>query len=174
MNHYIESLLFHFNPPETSFDNSHDKQFILLSNDLLEENLEKLTSVQLHEFLSIADKPTSIRRHPNEDRKTRSGFSYRGLFRFHRCCLLWLTCQKQVLERFINDQIKSMFDRGLINELEEIHDEYNQTYTQTEQLYNYIRGIFQAIDFKEFHDYLLLLDIERKSEYGEKVFANGG
>jgi hypothetical protein len=25
---------------------------------------------------------------------TESGFSYRGSFRFHRCCLLWLTCQK--------------------------------------------------------------------------------
>lgn len=24
-----------------------------------------------------------------------SGFSYRGSFRFHRCCLLWLTCQKE-------------------------------------------------------------------------------
>ena len=28
-----------------------------------------------------------------------SGFSYRGSFRFHRCCLLWLTCQKEGMFR---------------------------------------------------------------------------
>ncbi|CAF4019707.1 unnamed protein product [Rotaria sp. Silwood2] len=195
-NYYIESLLFHLNPPEPSSDNSHDKQSTSLSTDLSDENLAKLTSVQLHELLSKIDKPTSIRRHPNEERKIRraiefyrdsggialsealkrqhaeSGFAYRGSFRFHRCCLLWLTCQKQELERRINDRIKSMLDRGLINELEKFHDEYNQTSTQAEQSYNYTRGIFQAIGFKEFHDYLLLSDIERKSEHGEKVFAN--
>jgi hypothetical protein len=26
-----------------------------------------------------------------------SGFSYRGSFRFRRCCLLWLTCEKDGL-----------------------------------------------------------------------------
>jgi tRNA A37 N6-isopentenylltransferase MiaA len=121
-----------------------------------------------------------------------SGFSYRGSFRFHRCCLLWLTCQKEgmfdkrktkhiffsffyviELERRINNRIKSMLDRGLIDELAKFHDEYNRTRTESENSYNYTTGIFQAIGFKEFHDYLLLSDVERKSEQGEKVFANG-
>ena len=39
--------------------------------DLSDENLVKLTSVELHELLSKIDKPTSIRRHPNEERKIR-------------------------------------------------------------------------------------------------------
>ncbi|CAF0823207.1 unnamed protein product [Rotaria sp. Silwood1] len=195
-NYYIESLLFHLNPPESSSEHLHDKQVTSLLNDLSEENLAKLTSVQLHELLSKIDKPTSIRRHPNEERKirraiefyrdsggvplsqalkkqhTQSGFSYRGSFRFQRCCLLWLTCRKEELERRINDRIKSMLDRGLIDELEKFHDEYNRTCTQSEESYNYTRGIFQAIGFKEFHDYLLLSDDERKSEHGEKVFAH--
>jgi tRNA dimethylallyltransferase len=63
-----------------------------------------------------------------------------------------------------------MLDRGLIDELAKFHDEYNRTRSESE---NYTRGIFQAIGFKEFHDYLLLSDIERKSEHGEKIFANG-
>ncbi|CAF3842449.1 unnamed protein product [Rotaria sordida] len=120
----IESLLFHFNPPNPSPKHSHDKQFTSLLNDLSEENLSKLTSVQLHESLSKIDKPIGIRRHPNEE------------------------------------------------QLKKFHDEYNQTCTQAEQSYNYTRGIFQAIGFKEFHDYLLLSNIKRKSEHGEKVFAN--
>jgi tRNA dimethylallyltransferase len=63
-----------------------------------------------------------------------------------------------------------MLDRGLIDELSKFHDEYNQTRTESD---NYTRGIFQAIGFKEFHDYLLLPDTERKTELGEKLFANG-
>ena len=66
-----------------------------------------------------------------------------------------------------------MLDRGLIDELSKFHDEYNRTHAESEQSYNYTRGVFQAIGFKEFHDYLLLSDTERKSENGEKVFANG-
>ncbi|CAF1386951.1 unnamed protein product [Rotaria sordida] len=179
----IESLLFHFNPPNPSPKHSHDKQFTSLLNDLSEENLSKLTSVQLHESLSKIDKPIGIRRHPNEEQRKNvsrvhtyaynntdsddkfiqiiseiiefyrdSGGIPLSSFGFHSRFLLRLTCQKEELKKF--------------------HDEYNQTCTQAEQSYNYTRGIFQAIGFKEFHDYLLLSNIERKSEHGEKVFAN--
>ncbi|CAF3731285.1 unnamed protein product [Adineta steineri] len=195
-NYYIESLLFHLNPPEPVTESSSNEQFSSLASDLSDENLSKLTSVQLHELLAKIDKPTSIRKHPNEERKIRraiefyresggiplsealkkqhaeSGFSYRGTFRFQRCCLLWLTCQKEELENRINNRVKSMLDRGLIDELSKFHDEYNQTCKESEQSYDYTRGVFQAIGFKEFHDYLLLSEDERKSEHGEKVFAN--
>jgi len=63
-----------------------------------------------------------------------------------------------------------MLDRGLIDELSKFHDEYNRISTQPK---TYTRGIFQAIGFKEFHDYLLLSDNERNSEQGQTVFANG-
>lgn len=63
-----------------------------------------------------------------------------------------------------------MLDRGLINELEQFHEEYNRTHEESN---NYTRGVFQAIGFKEFHEYLLLSETERKTEHGEKVFANG-
>lgn len=63
-----------------------------------------------------------------------------------------------------------MLDRGLIDELSKFHDEYNQTSNDSN---NYTRGVFQAIGFKEFHEYLLLSEMERKSEHGEKIFANG-
>lgn len=74
------------------------------------------------------------------------------------------------LERRINDRVQSMLDRGLIEELAQFHDEYNRTPTDSN---DYTRGIFQAIGFKEFHDYLSLNPIERKSEQGTKIFADG-
>ena len=44
-----------------------------------------------------------------------SGFSYRGSFRFHRCCLLWLTCQKEGMNRRYKSNIsKSFFDNPRI------------------------------------------------------------
>ncbi|CAF0826126.1 unnamed protein product [Adineta ricciae] len=195
-NYYIESLLFHLNPPDP-VEPVQNEQLPSLAEDLSDENLSKLTSVQLHELLSKIDKPTSVRKHPNEERKIRraiefyrdsggiplsealkkqhaeSGFSYRGSFRFHRCCLLWLTCQKDELERRINERVKSMLDRGLIRELEQFHEEYNRTCAEADESFDYTRGVFQAIGFKEFHDYLLLSESERKSEHGKKVFANG-
>jgi tRNA A37 N6-isopentenylltransferase MiaA len=64
-------LLFHLNPPDPSFERSSNEQFSSLLPELSEENLAKLTSVQLHELLSKIDTPTSIRRHPNEERKIR-------------------------------------------------------------------------------------------------------
>jgi tRNA dimethylallyltransferase len=67
-NYYIESLLFHLNPPDPSIECSPNDQLL---TDLSEENLAKLNSLQLHELLSKIDKPTSIRRHPNEERKIR-------------------------------------------------------------------------------------------------------
>jgi tRNA dimethylallyltransferase len=67
-NYYIESLLFHLNPPDPSSEHLHNEQLL---SDLSEENLSKLTSIQLHELLTKIDKPTSIRRHPNEERKIR-------------------------------------------------------------------------------------------------------
>lgn len=66
-----------------------------------------------------------------------------------------------------------MLDRGLINELEQFHDEYNRTRINAEENYDYTRGIFQAIGFKEFHDYLLLPKDQRTSENGEKLFKEG-
>jgi len=63
-----------------------------------------------------------------------------------------------------------MLDRGLIDELENFHHEYNKTHEDSN---NYTRGVFQAIGFKEFHDYLLLSNIERESENGRKIFAEG-
>ena len=122
-----------------------------------------------------------------------SGFSYRGSFRFRRCCLLWLTCKKEgtviergvrdhpsldvlervELERRIDDRIQSMINRGLVDELSKFHDEFKRTQSESEKSFDYTRGIFQAIGFKEFHEYLLLPDDERKNDQGKIVFQNG-
>lgn len=68
-NYYIESLLFHLNPPDPINEEGTNNNELL--SELSDENLSKLTSNQLHELLSKIDQPTSIRRHPNEERKIR-------------------------------------------------------------------------------------------------------
>ena len=70
-NYYIESLLFHLNPPHAKSEQRHTNVSSSLLSDLSDEHLAKLTSVQLHELLTKVDKATSIRRHPNEERKIR-------------------------------------------------------------------------------------------------------
>jgi len=67
-NYYIESLLFHLNPPDPLIERVNNEQLL---SEFSDENLSKLTSIQLHELLSKIDKSTSIRRHPNEERKIR-------------------------------------------------------------------------------------------------------
>lgn len=66
-----------------------------------------------------------------------------------------------------------MLDRGLLHELAQFHDEYNRTLAESEESFDYTRGIFQAIGFKEFHDYLLLSEEERSSERGKAIFTEG-
>jgi len=68
-NYYIESLLFHLNPPDANTtENANNSN---LFDDLSDENLSKLTSTELHELLTRIDKSTAVRRHPNEERKIR-------------------------------------------------------------------------------------------------------
>jgi len=38
---------------------------------------------------------------------------------------------------------------------------------------DYTLGIFQSIGFKEFHDYVTLSEVERKSEAGQKLLLEG-
>ena len=70
-NYYIESLLFHLNPPEPTVESTTNKEEEEVSSELSDENLSKLTSIELHELLSKIDKQKSIRLHPNEERKIR-------------------------------------------------------------------------------------------------------
>jgi len=38
---------------------------------------------------------------------------------------------------------------------------------------NYTLGIFQSIGFKEFHNYLMLSEAERKNDVGQKLLLEG-
>ncbi|CAF0931533.1 unnamed protein product, partial [Didymodactylos carnosus] len=195
-NYYIESILFNLNPPSTFLERdlspySHviNEQF----SELTDEALDKLTSTQMHDLLKKIDLKSSIKIHPNEERKIRralqyyrqtggktlstaldeqhaeSGFTYRGSFRFHRCCLLWLTCKKEELKRRINDRVQSMLDNGLVNELTNFHELYNLSRCK-EGTIDYTHGVFQAIGFKEFHNFLQLSEEEKANENGKKMF----
>ena len=77
------------------------------------------------------------------------------------------------MERRIDDRIQSMIHRGLVDELSTFHDEFKRTQIESEKSFDYTRGIFQAIGFKEFHEYLVLPDDQRSNEQGKIVFQNG-
>ena len=94
-----------------------------------------------------------------------------------------------------------MIEAGLIKELEDFHEAYNKEYILNEQKLkidntekletenspkntvshnlniskpsHYETGIFQSIGFKEFHEYLMLDEEERKSENGVKLHKEG-
>ena len=61
-----------------------------------------------------------------------------------------------------------MIKRGLVQELEDFHKNYNEREEK-----DYTRGIFQSIGFKEFHNYLMLSDEDKKSNNGKKLLQEG-
>jgi tRNA dimethylallyltransferase len=132
---------------------------------------------ELLELLKIVDPIMGNRWHPKDGRKIR-----RSLEVFHttgsrqsdiikrqkvnqkpryRTCVVWPFVENKVLANRLDERIDDMIDMGLV---EEIKDFYNRVKKQGVDL-DFTRGIFQAIGFKEFHDYL------RSNE--PKNFENG-
>lgn len=92
-----------------------------------------------------------------------------GPLRFSPTCVIWLSCDKDILHKALEDRVDLMLERGLLAELERFHLEYNAKRLASGQEANYEQGIFQTIGFKEFHDYLTMSETERASDKGQKV-----
>lgn len=87
-----------------------------------------------------------------------------GPLRYKSMCVLWLSCDKNTLDRVTDERVDQMLDRGLLAELETFYDEHGKNESKEID-----RGIFQTIGFKEFREYVQLDKEARESEKGQAI-----
>ncbi|CAH2020903.1 unnamed protein product [Acanthoscelides obtectus] len=102
-----------------------------------------------------------------EQQSARDASTSGGGLRFTNAIVLWLQCVQDVLDDRLNKRVDSMMEQGLVNELLEFHHKYNQERLNTNVDPDYTKGIYQAIGFKEFHNYLMLSNKEQCSSEGK-------
>ncbi|GFG40614.1 hypothetical protein Cfor_06651 [Coptotermes formosanus] len=166
--------------------------------DLLDEAaLEHVPSSHLYEKLQAVDPDMAQGLHPNnkrkiirslqvyaqtsrthsailrEQRSADGGSELGGPLRYPYSCILWLQCEQEVLDERLHLRVDAMLEQGLLKELLDFHRLYNEERLATSTEADYTKGIFQAIGFKEFHQYLLLSEEDRNSEKGSKFFHAG-
>ncbi|XP_033211642.1 tRNA dimethylallyltransferase [Belonocnema kinseyi] len=147
---------------------------------------------ELHEKLAQVDPDMARRLHPNNRRKvirslevfekfgTRhsellklqreaGGSGLGGPLRYQEPIILWLCCDQEVHDKRLNSRVDSMVEAGLVKELLDFHERYNEDRLKNNEAPDYTKGIFQSIGFKEFHNYLILPEDERSSEKGQKM-----
>ncbi|KAL0107322.1 hypothetical protein PUN28_015696 [Cardiocondyla obscurior] len=150
---------------------------------------------ELHQRLMEVDPEMANRLHPNNRRKiirslevfhqhgkkhsellkvqrNAGGCGLGGPLRYSDSVILWLRCNKKVLDKRLNDRVDGMMESGLVQELLDFHRVYNEQRIKSNMSPDYTKGIFQTIGFKEFHAYLILSEEERASEkVCERVFV---
>lgn len=78
-----------------------------------------------------------------------------GPLRFTNALVFWLTCEPNALEKRLCDRVDEMVAKGLVDEISKFYKEYNLVLSKkSSDFVPYMEGIFQAIGFKEFHNYL--------------------
>ncbi|KAF5908580.1 tRNA dimethylallyltransferase, mitochondrial-like isoform X1 [Clarias magur] len=139
--------------------------------------LEKLGGPELHKRLMDVDPEMAAMLHPNDARKiARSLQVYQetglkhsrlleeqrgqdgadglgGPLRFSNPCIFWLHSNMDALDERLDKRVDQMLSSGLINELKDFHQRFNEKKVQ-DNSQDYQHGIFQSIGFKEFHEYL--------------------
>lgn len=105
-----------------------------------------------------------------KEQTSKSGHFRGGDLKFDNVCIIWVTTDQNVLNKRCDKRVEKMLQRGMLHELESFHRDYNM---KRKDSTDYTRGIFQAIGFKEFHNYLILSDEEKKSEKGQKLYKDG-
>uniref|UniRef100_G3MKF2 C2H2-type domain-containing protein n=1 Tax=Amblyomma maculatum TaxID=34609 RepID=G3MKF2_AMBMU len=159
--------------------------------------LEDISTERLYKCLETIDPERALMLHPKDRRKIErslqvfqvhgrphseligeqqqleGGSSLGGPLRFSRPCVLWLHCDQNVLDERLDARVDDMIEAGLIQEMEEFHEQYNKHRLDHNLEADYTKGIFQSIGFKEFHKYLLMDTEEKASPKGRKAFTEG-
>ncbi|XP_041096679.1 tRNA dimethylallyltransferase isoform X2 [Polyodon spathula] len=157
--------------------------------------LEKLDGQELHRRLTEVDPEMASMLHPHdkrkmarslqvfqdtgvphskllkEQRKQAGGGGLGGPLRFHNSCIFWLHADLEALDERLNKRVDEMLSAGLIEELRDFHNRFNEHKIQTDSQ-DYQHGIFQSIGFKEFHEYLTV-ECSASEESREKLLRKG-
>jgi tRNA dimethylallyltransferase len=72
----------------------------------------------------------------------------------HRTLLFWLWSDQKVLDKRLDARIDSMIEQGLFDEIREMHDIRVNVQGEENGTFDFTRGIFQAIGYKEFLPFL--------------------
>ena len=88
-------------------------------------------------------------------REKEGGSIYGGPLRFGSTCVFWLQCKKEILNPRLDKRVDEMLKQGMLRELFDFHQEYNKTRVVSNDTRRYTEGIFQAIGFKELHEFLV-------------------
>ncbi|KAH9422180.1 tRNA dimethylallyltransferase [Dermatophagoides pteronyssinus] len=108
-----------------------------------------------------------------KEQRSQNGSRHGGPLRFKNSIILWVDCDKQILEKRLDERVDQMIRQGLLNELSEFHRNYNSKRFDDGKKADYTEGIFQAIGLKEFHNYLLMNEEERHSYDGQLKLGYG-
>lgn len=190
-NYYIEALLWNFLMDDTSSPD------MLQTRKELGSNKRAKLDGDTFEQLNSVDPERAAELHPNDTRKiARSLQVFRttgkkhsellkeqrqqpgasplgGPLRFSKALIFWLTCDQSELDKRISERVDSMLSKGLDEEVTKFYENYKKTKERlgTDSAL-YQEGLFQAIGFKEFHDYFTCDDKEKKEAHlGEGLSA---
>uniref|UniRef100_A0A8C4Z607 tRNA dimethylallyltransferase n=1 Tax=Gadus morhua TaxID=8049 RepID=A0A8C4Z607_GADMO len=175
-NYYIESLLW-----KVLVDTQQEKAESAKAGEdraaLRKAELEKMGGAELHKRLMEVDPKMAAMLHPNNARKIARSLQVHedtgvahsrwleeqqgqegagglgGPLRYPDPCIFWLHADMQALDVRLDARVDAMLSAGLMEELRDFHERYNQRRLQ-EDSQDYQHGIFQSIGFKEFHQYL--------------------
>lgn len=92
-----------------------------------------------------------------------------GPLRYENTLVIWLHCDRAILDKILDERVDKMLERGLLDELKQFHIDYNMQRMIDKQEPEYDKGIFQTIGFKEFHEYLMLSSEDRDSREGKEI-----
>ncbi|XP_014607480.1 PREDICTED: tRNA dimethylallyltransferase, mitochondrial isoform X2 [Polistes canadensis] len=160
------------------------------------EEMSEQTNEVLYRRLVEIDPEMAQRLHPNNRRKIirslevfeqygkthseilkeqrlEGGSGLGGPLRYANAIIFLLRCDKEILNKRLNQRVDAMMQNGLIKELLEFHRKYNEDRIKANLSPDYTKGIFQSIGFKEFHDYLILPEEERASKKGKILLEQG-
>ncbi|XP_053349205.1 tRNA dimethylallyltransferase [Clarias gariepinus] len=190
-NYYIESILW-----KVLVDTEENgTQRLQSGSSIPKAELEKLGGPELHKRLMEVDPEMAAMLHPNDARKiARSLQVYQetglkhsrlleeqreqdgadglgGPLRFSNPCIFWLHSNMDVLDERLDKRVDQMLSSGLITELKDFHQRFNEKKIQ-DNSQDYQHGIFQSIGFKEFHEYLTAGE-DISQEEREKLKSKG-
>ncbi|KAL7980639.1 hypothetical protein Chor_001793 [Crotalus horridus] len=175
-NYYIESLLW-----KILFDTKGEARGPTVTTEEWKAGLEDLESQELHRRLSLVDPNMATRLHPHNKRKIirslqlfeqtgiphselllrqheeKGGGPLGGPLKYPNSCIFWLHAEQAVLEVRLDQRVDVMMEAGLLEELQNFHQQYNQEKV-AENSQDYQQGVFQSIGFKEFHQFLISKD----------------
>jgi tRNA dimethylallyltransferase len=151
--HKLWNILEKVDPEAAHLYHPKDKRRVIRSLQIIQENKKNYSDILRN--VNKSDDGESI--------------SLGGPLRFRHTLVMWLNCDNKVLDKVMDERVDKMLDRGLLAELEQFHENYNQQRLIDGKKPEYDKGIFQTIGFKEFHDYLTLDTTAKASEEGNKI-----